>query len=208
MLTEGKSSRFDLYSPERVQAFSDGVFAVAITLLVIDLRPPEIAHNVGNGELWQAIIGMREKFLIYVISFCVVGAMWAAHTRKFMHIARVDAALLWLNIAFLMAICLVPFVTAVNSTFGNLTAALLYLGTLAAASALGAFVSWYGLSNPDLAKEGLRPGLVRDLKLGPALTTLVFLLAIGLSFWNLNAGRYALFLIVPAAAFAGLRKHL
>lgn len=207
-MAEHKAPRFDLYSPERVQAFSDGVFAVAITLLVIDLRPPDLAHNVSNGVLWEAILAMREKVLIYVISFVVIGALWASHTRKFMYIARIDAALLWLNIAFLMAICLVPFVTAVHSAFGNLTAALLYLGTLTIASALGAAVSWYGLSHPDLAIEGLRPGLVRDLKLGPALTTLVFLLAIALSFWNLAAGRYALFLIVPASAFAGWRKHL
>lgn len=207
-MADGKSSRFDLYAIERLQAFSDGVFAVAITLLVIDLKPPDLAHNVSNGVLWDAILAMREKFLIYFISFCVVGAMWATHTRKFMHIVRVDAPLLWLNIALLMAICLVPFVTAVHSAFGNLTAALLYLGTLAIASAIGTIISWYGLSHPELAAPGLGPGLVRDLKLGSALTTLIFVFAMGVSFWSLPAGRFALFLIVPAAAFAGRRKHL
>ena len=110
---------FDLYSPDRVQAFSDGVFAVAITLLVIDLRPPDLARTVSDGVLWEAIVSMREKFLIYVISFCVIGAMWTSHIRKFMYIARVDAALLWLNISVLMAICLVPFVTRSTAHSGT-----------------------------------------------------------------------------------------
>jgi uncharacterized membrane protein len=207
MTAEPERARFDLYALERVLAFSDGVFAVAITLLVIDLRPPELPHGAGNAALLTALLGMSEKFLIYVISFCVIGALWAGHTRKFLYIAKVDGPLLWLNLMFLMAICLVPFATAVNNAFGNLTADLLYLGTLAVASALGAAVSAYGLSHPALVSPELRAGRRRDLILSPLLNTGVVLLAIAISFWSINAGRYSLFLMLPAAAYAGLRKH-
>jgi uncharacterized membrane protein len=195
----------ELYAPERMLAFSDGVFAVAITLLVIDLRPPEVPH-ADNAALLTALLGMHDKFLIFVISFGVVAVMWVGHHRKFAHIERVDLRLLWLNLAFLMTICIVPFSTAVNSTYGNLTAAILYLGTLAATSLTSALVSVYGLRMPDLVSPNLRPGLRRDLVLSPLLTAAICITAIGVSLLSLNAGRYFLFLIAPASAYAGARK--
>ena len=196
----------ELYAPERMLAFSDGVFAVAITLLVIDLRPPDLPH-ADNAALLSALLGMHDKFLIFVISFVVVAVMWVGHHRKFAYIDRVDIPLLWLNLAFLMTICIVPFSTAVNSTYGNLTAAILYLATLAATSLTSTLVSVYGLRSPDLVSPDLRAGLRRDLVLSPLLTAAICIMAIGVSLLSLNAGRYFLFLIAPASAFAGARKE-
>lgn len=93
---------------ERIQFFSDAVMAIAITLLVIDLRVPEAASVVGLGkallELWPNILG-------YLLSFFVIGNYWLSHHRLFHPIRRYDNRLRWLSLAFLFFVALLPFST-------------------------------------------------------------------------------------------------
>jgi uncharacterized membrane protein len=92
----------------RVEAFSDGVFAIAITLLVLEIRVPEdTAHLLRElGNLWSS-------YLAYVISFLLIGLIWANHHVMFEHIRRTDRMLLFLNTLLLMNVAFLPFVTAV-----------------------------------------------------------------------------------------------
>src|SRR5690349_18426550 len=91
----------------RAQAFSDGVFAVAITLLVIDLLP------VGSRELsTQVLLHAWPKYAAYVVSFITIGIMWMNHHTIMGHVARVGRPLLVLNLLLLLGIVAVPFPTA------------------------------------------------------------------------------------------------
>jgi uncharacterized membrane protein len=95
-------------STGRLEMFSDGVFAIAITLLVLEIRPPEDTHELAHelGELWPS-------YLAYVISFLLIGLVWANHHAMFEHIVRADRPLLFLNVLLLMDVAFLPFPTAV-----------------------------------------------------------------------------------------------
>ena len=113
----------------RVEAFSDGVFAIAITLLILNIKIPA----PSDGQLTRLLLGQWPSYLSFIISFAFIGIMWINHHRLFTHIRRSDHTLLVLNLVLLFGVCVVPFPTAVLSA--NLghpdqrVAALLYNAT-------------------------------------------------------------------------------
>jgi uncharacterized membrane protein len=96
----------------RVEAFSDGVFAIAITLLILIIEPPSSGQHLGHEllRLWPS-------YLAYAASFLTIGIMWVNHHAVFRHFARVDRPMLFLNILLLMLIAFVPFPTRVVAEF-------------------------------------------------------------------------------------------
>jgi uncharacterized membrane protein len=92
----------------RLEAFSDGIFAIAITLLVLEIKVPP-----PNTALGAALLHLWPSYLAYVVSFLVIGAIWINHHAMFKHIVRVDGTLLLLNVLHLMLIAFLPFPTAV-----------------------------------------------------------------------------------------------
>ena len=95
---------------ERTSFFSDAVFAIAMTLLAIELRAPthELVERVGAGQAWAQMIPL---FIAYVISFLVLGLYWAGHMRAWKYVTHVGPKLVWLNILQLMFVALMPFAT-------------------------------------------------------------------------------------------------
>ena len=91
----------------RLEAFSDGVFAIAITLLVLELHPPDVAR----GRLWHGLVREWPQFAAYLSSFFVIGIMWVNHHSMFRQIRRTDRALLFLNLLLLLWTALLPFPT-------------------------------------------------------------------------------------------------
>jgi uncharacterized membrane protein len=110
----------DRFQLERMAFFSDAVFAIAITLLVIEVRLPEIEDD-SSEAISQALTGLIPEFLAFVISFFVIGRFWIGHHRVVGHMRTCDDGLIWRNLFFLMTIAFMPFPTAVLSKFGNAT---------------------------------------------------------------------------------------
>lgn len=96
-------------SPQRLEAFSDGVLAIAITLLVLDLRLPDDAHR----SILSLLTAQWPSYLAYAVSFTVIGIMWVNHHALFARVAQVDRRLLFLNLVLLLTISVLPFPTAV-----------------------------------------------------------------------------------------------
>ena len=92
----------------RVEAFSDGVFAIAITLLILDVHVPA----PGLGPLRTALARQWPTYIAFLISFAFIGIMWVNHHRLFNHIRRSDNTLMFLNLLLLLGVCVVPFPTA------------------------------------------------------------------------------------------------
>jgi uncharacterized membrane protein len=168
----------------RLEAFSDGVLAIAITLLVIEIHPPEI----GEGEtLAQALWAQWPSYLAYLVSFLTIGVIWLNHHRVFAQVVRVDGPLLLLNLNLLLWTGLIPFPTAVVAEHlhgggeAARTAAALYCGVLLLTSvAFGALFAW--VTRDDRLLGRLPPaGVVRAARRRFMLGLVVYAVALALS---------------------------
>ena len=100
----------------RLEAFSDGVFAIAITLLILDLHVPPLS-DTPQGELGGRLFELWPSYASYVVSFLVIGIIWVNHTAMFRHIERVDRPLLFLNLVLLLFVVAIPFPTGMMAEY-------------------------------------------------------------------------------------------
>lgn len=96
----------------RIIAISDGVFAVAMTLLVLEIRVPILETIKSDSELIAAFIQLKSKFLVYFLAFITTGIFWMGHAAQYKHIEKSDRNLSWINLIFLLTVTLLPFTTA------------------------------------------------------------------------------------------------
>jgi uncharacterized membrane protein len=127
----------------RLEAFTDGVFAIAATLLVLDLTTHDFGDIDSDGQLWSALLGMGELFLNFALSFVLLGLLWMVHVLQFEHIARVDAVLTWLNSARLLFIVLVPFATSLTTEYSQYLAGRLAMPVTFFLAILFSWVQWW-----------------------------------------------------------------
>jgi uncharacterized membrane protein len=114
----------------RLQFYSDGVFVIAATLLVLTFTVPVIKDGV-NAELAAKLLALWPRFLIYVLSFAVIGNVWRLHNAVFNGAERIDHTTILINLGILVITAFIPFVTAVAGTYPTLpAAAVLYSATL------------------------------------------------------------------------------
>ena len=120
----------------RTLALSDGIFAIAMTLLAFQIQPPDL-HGNEVHHLASALGSLGSSYFVYVLSFAVIGSLWLAHHRIFRHVRRADEVLMSLNVLFLMAIAAMPFPSAVMGRYGSeRTAVVLYASSMAVAGSL------------------------------------------------------------------------
>lgn len=190
------------HETERVIFFSDAVFAIALTLLVIDLRVPEEDH--GETSL-DVIVSLLPGFLGYVISFAVIAVNWLGHHRKFRVIKSYDTRLLQLNFAILFLIAFVPFPTSLISEYpGEVPSVVLYsvvVGTLNLAQlAVWSYAYRHGMTD-DSVDVGIYRYVRKNLLVVPAVFALSILVAI---FWDPYAAMYSWILIWPVTKIVQL----
>jgi uncharacterized membrane protein len=186
---------------ERLIFFSDAVFAIALTLLALEIRLPEGTSSFSNDELYGRLISIWPQYLAYVLSFLTVGVFWRAHHRRFQMIIRYDQRLIWLNMLLLMLIAFIPFPTSVISESGNRTATIFYALTLAGTGLISLAIWLYAsvhdrLITPGLSKKERRQKIISSLVM-PG----VFLLSIGIAFIDADLAKYSWILILPGQMF-------
>lgn len=186
----------------RIEAFSDGVFAIAITLLILEIKVP----GAGNGDLLQRLIRQWPSYVAFVISFAFIGIMWINHHRLFTHIKRSDNGLLFLNLLLLLGVTAVPFPTAVLAQhFGQSDqrpAAILYHGTYFAI-AIFFNVLWSYASHHLLGKEA-DVSAAHTISAQYAFGPLLYLVCIALTWVNVPL---SLLLNVALAVFFAVPPH-
>jgi uncharacterized membrane protein len=187
---------------ERLTFFSDGVFAITITLLVLEIKVPEIAENLVATELPKELWHLVPKIISHVLSFIVLGLYWIAHHNMFMHIKRHNHILLWLNIAFLMCIASIPFPTGLLGTYYDLQISLLaYAGVLALTGILLNLIWWYAV-NYSLIEQDTDSDFINFVARYIRVAPIVYLMAIASSFFSLAIAKILLiavtiFYIIP-----------
>jgi uncharacterized membrane protein len=166
----------------RALAFSDGVFAFAVTLLVTTLDVPNLSGPDLEQQLWRALKDLAPGFLSYGISFAVIGLMWMHHHRLFSRIRRIDGTVLWLNLLSLAFVVLIPFVTEILGTYSSEPVAVcVYALDLALAMTTYSLLWWY-CSRRDMLGEHLTPRQLRIEVISRAWIVGGFLLSMPIAF--------------------------
>src|SRR5918912_1164157 len=151
---------------ERIVFFSDAVIAIAITLLALEIRLPEV-HS--GEEIPAALLSLWPRYLGFVVSFLVVGSYWYAHHRVFRVVRRYDDTLIWLNILFLLCIAFVPFASAVLGEHGDERSAVVFYTLVMIVTGLVQTLLWvyathrHRLVDARLSRRAIRIGTARAL---------------------------------------------
>jgi uncharacterized membrane protein len=187
----------------RIVAFSDGVFAIAITLLVLNLEIPE---HLASGEIAHSLWEQREFFFAYALSFAVIGRFWLVHHRFFSEVRAFDGRLIVLNLLYLGWIVLIPFSSEVLGEYGGTAAAIvLYAANLTGVVLTGMWMA------ADARRAGLvetSPGAHREQRYRSLFIATVFLVSIPVAFVAPGIAAFiwlALF-FDPAARFASAEE--
>ena len=161
----GAAQGSNLRDPVRVIALSDGVFAIILTILVLDLKVPELKPGQSLGSV---LVGLGPMFVAYVISFFMTGMYWVRHRDLFAGVRHVDRAVVWLNLLFLLPASLIPFAASLLGSYGHDPAALHAYGVLFITLAVFRWIfTGYLVHRPELLREALRR---RSRRLSHALT--------------------------------------
>ncbi len=149
---------------ERLAFFSDAVFAIAITLLVIEVKPPH-GDFTSEAALGDALIDLIPNYIGFFISFFVIGRFWSGHHRYLGYLKDWDSGLVRVNLLFLMTIAFLPFPTAlIGSNAGARTAIIFYCGWLMIAGAANLLLIGYIQRHPHLLAAPLSPHDRHDLR--------------------------------------------
>ena len=170
----------------RIVAFSDGVFSIAITLLVLELALDPGLHT--NSEIWHALWDQHEKFLAYGISFAVIARFWLVHHSFFSEVKAFDSRLIGLNMVYLAFVVLIPFSSQVLGEYGGtIPAVVVYSANLTSVVLIGQWMSLdarrAGLTTIDA--ETARENLARG-----AFIIVVFLLSIVVAVFDASIAPY------------------
>ena len=188
MTDVARSTRETGRDTDRIVNLSDGVFAIAITLLILDIRVPDIPGSLVASELPGELLSLWPKYLGYFLSFVGISSFWLIHHSIFRLISAYDRTLLYLNFLFLMLVAFVPFPTSLLGEYGNhqLPVAI-YAATLAVGRLLLTALHWYSTRDGRLLDEPQDPATVRFFLIRGLTIPAIFLLSIGVSFFSVSA---------------------
>ena len=168
---------------KRIETLTDGVFAIAMTLLVLNLEVPPITEGTAPEILTKLILGLWPKFFNYALSFVLLAVFWIFHHRQFYFIKAIDQRLLWINVLGLMLIAVVPFSTSLIAEHGDVQIAALFFECNLLGIGLIFYMQWsYATGKHHLVDRNLSAQTVLLYKKRNLIIPVVSLVAIGLSF--------------------------
>ena len=200
------------FTVERVSALSDGVFAVAITLLVVSIAVPVVHGTVTNSKLAHGLAQLWPHFFSYALSFIIIAMFWISHHSLFTAIRRVDKTLIWLNMFYLLLIVFMPYPTNLLSLFGQTTVAVvLYASVLAMAGLLQGAMAFYAVQGHRLVDDEFDLGQASGYLRNSLLMATVFIISIGIAFFSATAAQFfwlTLFVIQLVEHLVSRKKKL
>jgi uncharacterized membrane protein len=190
--------RARLYGTERLTAFSDGVFAIAITLLVLELRLPELATDAPLAVFAGALQGVLPRLISFLISFFVIGLFWQGHHRMFHVIVRTDSALAFINLVLMLFVALIPFPTAVLGRYApsQPLAVMVYAGMMVLAGLVSTSLWLYAMRHRELLASGTTSRQLTHFILRALAMPAIFLVSIFIACVNAGLAMWSWWLIL------------
>jgi uncharacterized membrane protein len=145
--------KIEYFPSSRIESLTDGIFAFAMTLLVLSLNAPELQGIITNQELIIKLDAMSDRFLIFLLSFFLLASAWGVHHRQFAKITRSDEGLMWINMLRLLFVIMIPFSSVLVGNYSQLTFAVFFFDMNIFLLSLVSYIEWkYALSH-DLTSE-------------------------------------------------------
>ncbi len=171
----------------RIAALVDGIFAVAMTLLVLDLKLPEGVKLSSDAEVWRQLLELTGRFSTYALSFIVLGTYWVGHHSLFHFVRKVNRVLLWLNLLFLLFITLLPFSTNLLSGHTHLQIPIVVYGiNLLLISVISLLQLSYLAHHPELSHDQLAPSWIANVRGRTSIPVVIVVASIAISFYKPN----------------------
>ncbi len=185
----------------RIEAFSDGVFAIIITLLVLEIHVPQMQGTYISAALTASLMAMAPKFLTYILSFLIVCVWWVAHYHLFHVLKRSDRGLLWLNSLFLLWLAFIPFPTALLGDFPGERIAVMGYGAITTLAGISfTFMRYYAFYPAKLVDESIDPRLLKSAMIKSIWNPVLHSIAVLLAFVDTRLS-IALYIILPLMFF-------
>jgi uncharacterized membrane protein len=154
-------------SKSRLEALTDGIFAIVMTLLVLEIAVPQILSHepdVVRAELPKRLFDLWPKIFSYVISFIILAIYWRGHHRQFHYIKHSDGVLVWTNIMFLMAVSFLPFSTSLLGEYIDQQISVFIYGGNSIVIALLLYIQWrYATNHYRLVDKNLDPKYYKEV---------------------------------------------
>jgi len=171
-----------LESTNRIETLVDGIFAIAMTLLVLNLDIPQLVKPVSDATMQSILIALEPKFFTYALSFILLAIFWRINHSQFYYIKRVDNPLLWINVVWLLFVALVPFSTSLTGEYGYLISSNVFFDlNLFAIGALSAF-NWYYATEKNLVDKDIDSVKIKNMRRLNLIFPFVSLLAVIMAF--------------------------
>lgn len=186
-----------LMSLNRFEAFSDGVFAIAVTLLVIEIKAPDLLHATSS-EAIAKLLQVFPHVLSYATSFIVIGVIWINHHALFHFVKRVDRAILVINLFLLMCVSFIPFPTALIGEYGTSLPVVIFYGLTLALTGFAYNALWFYVVRRYITTEKLiHQKSVQKATIWTLSYPISYLVAAGLAFISINLS-IVLYILIPS----------
>ena len=190
MTEENEGSNESHLTKGRLEALSDGIFAFAMTLLVIGLSVPDKATLVPtNTYALQVLLALYSSFMHYVLAFLILGAFWLTQHMQFHSVRTPDKLFTWINLVTLMFVALLPFSASFSGAFSNVPVGAMVFETNLLLIGLGISLQWwYATNDHRLTESTLKPAYIRKVRFRnlvvPAVSIAGIMFALAGSTWS------------------------
>ncbi len=191
MKSDNNSSMDISMTTKRLETLVDGIFAIAMTLLVLGLEVPQIPYPATNTQIIDALITMSPQFFNYILSFVFLGVFWRINHTQFHMIKKTDRSLLVINIFWLLLVALVPFSTGLIGDYGYLTVPMAFFHLNIFLIGLLYNFNWYYAVNHNFIDEKVDRNIIESQKKLNLFFPVCALISVGIAF------------IVPEYSFFG-----
>lgn len=188
----------------RIEALSDGIFAIVMTLLILEFHVPNLPSNAPNVEVAPALVALLPKFASYIVTFVSLGFFWVGHHIMYHAIRRADRTLLWLNIFFFMFVSMLPFSTSVLNAFSEAFIAPLFFGTNLAIIGWMLFFQWrYASSQPEMLAAFVTAEYRNTVRSRMLIVPVTTTLTVFICFWSVAISLAIYLLLLPLYMLPG-----
>jgi uncharacterized membrane protein len=187
----------DRISRDRIITLTDGVLAIVMTLLVLEIVVPELSRSEVATELSKRLLELLPDVWSYATSFIILGFFWIGHDDQFHYIKRANRTLLWITIFYLMFIAFIPFSTALIGQYGDQQISVIIYGINIIIVLVWGYLQWkYATGERHLVDSDLHPKFIAIMSRRIIVGIILYMIAIAVSFLSTQAS-HILFILIP-----------